>query len=110
MTTAFQPLHDHVLLRQEKHEERTKGGLFLPEPHYPGAKDRQVGAESPRAKWCKAEVLAVGPGVWRDGHLIPPSLKAGDRVLAQAFGGVHIELDEQPLWIVPVTDIMGVMR
>ena len=106
----FDPLHDHILMRKEPHEERTKGGLFIPEPIRPRADQRQGGAESPRLKWCKAEVLAVGPGVWRDGKLIPPSVKPGDRVLVQAFGGVNIEINEEALWVVPATDVLGVLR
>jgi chaperonin GroES len=94
----FAPLHDHVLLRKDKPDEVSRGGIILP----PTSDPKSV-------KYCRAEVLAVGPGVWRDGHLVPPSLKPGDRVLAQSFGGVHIELDEDKLWVVAATDIMGVV-
>ena len=106
----FDPLHDHILMRKQPHEERSAGGLFLPAPAPNSADARTHGGASPRLKWCKAEVLAVGPGVWRDGKLIPPSVKPGDRVLVQALGGVVIEINGESLWVVPATDVLGVVR
>jgi chaperonin GroES len=95
--TQFRPLHDRVVVRRLKSEEKTKGGIIIP--------------DSAKEKPQEGEVIAVGPG-GRDeaGKLIPLDVKAGDKVLFGKWSGTEVKLDGQELLIMKESDIMGVIR
>ena len=92
----FRPLHDRVVVRRIAAEEKTKGGIIIPD----------TAKEKPQ----EGEVIAVGPG-GRDeaGKLIPIDLKAGDRVLFGKWSGTEVKLDGEELLIMKESDIMGVV-
>jgi chaperonin GroES len=92
----FRPLHDRVVVRRIQAEEKTKGGIIIPD----------TAKEKPQ----EGEVVAVGPG-GRDenGKLITMDLKAGDRVLFGKWSGTEVKLDGEELLIMKESDIMGVI-
>ena len=92
----FRPLHDRVLVRRIDAEEKTKGGIIIP--------------DSAKEKPSQGEVVAVGPG-GRDesGKLIPIDVKVGDRVLFGKWSGTEVKLDGEELLIMKESDIMGVV-
>jgi chaperonin GroES len=94
--TRFRPLHDRVVVRRIAAEEKTKGGIIIPD----------TAQEKPQ----EGEVIAVGPG-GRDenGKLIPIDLKAGNRVLFGKWSGTEVKLDGEELLIMKESDIMGVI-
>ena len=94
--TKFRPLHDRVVVRRIEAEEKTKGGIIIPD----------TAKETPQ----EGEVVAVGPG-GRDesGKLIPIDVKAGDRVLFGKWSGTEVKLEGQELLIMKESDIMGVI-
>ena len=93
----FRPLHDRVVVRRLNAEEKTAGGIIIPDT----AKEKPMGGE----------VVAVGPGA-RDekGKVQPLDVKAGDRVLFGKWSGTEIKLDGQELLIMKESDIMGVIE
>ena len=93
----FRPLHDRVVVRRLDGEEKTKGGIIIPE----------TAKEKPQ----EGEVVAVGPGA-RDeaGKLVPLDVKAGDRVLFGKWSGTEVKIDGQDLLIMKESDIMGVLE
>jgi chaperonin GroES len=93
---AFRPLHDRVVLRRLEGEEKTKGGIIIPD----------TAKEKPQ----EGEVVAVGPGA-RDeaGNLVPLDVKAGDRVLFGKWSGTEVKIDGQELLIMKESDILGVV-
>jgi chaperonin GroES len=94
--TKFRPLHDRVVVRRIDADEKTKGGIIIPD----------TAKEKPQ----EGEVIAVGPG-GRDeaGHLIKPDVKEGDRVLFGKWSGTEVKLDGEELLIMKESDIMGVI-
>jgi chaperonin GroES len=94
--TKFRPLHDRVVVKRVEAEEKSKGGIIIPD----------TAKEKPQ----QGEVVAVGPG-GRDenGKLIPIDLKAGDRVLFGKWSGTEVKLDGEELLIMKESDIMGVI-
>ena len=92
----FRPLHDRVVVRRINAEEKTKGGIIIP--------------DTAKEKPSEGEIIAVGPG-GRDenGKLIPIDLKAGDRVLFGKWSGTEVKLDGEDLLIMKESDIMGVI-
>jgi chaperonin GroES len=94
--TKFRPLHDRVVVRRINAEDKTKGGIIIPD----------TAKEKPQ----EGEVIAVGPG-GRDesGKLIPIDVKAGSRVLFGKWSGTEIKLDGEELLIMKESDIMGVI-
>jgi|SRR4249919_3617797 chaperonin GroES len=94
--TKFRPLHDRVVVRRIAAEEKTKGGIIIPD----------TAQEKPQ----EGEVIAVGPG-GRDenGKLIPIDLKPGNRVLFGKWSGTEVKLDGEELLIMKESDIMGVI-
>ena len=92
----FRPLHDRVLVKRIEAEEKTKGGIIIP--------------DTVKEKPQEGEVLSVGPGV-RDesGARIAMSLKEGDRVLFGKWSGTEIKIDGQELLIMKESDVMGVL-
>jgi len=93
----FRPLHDRVVVRRIDAEEKTKGGIIIPD----------TAKEKPQ----EGEVVAAGPG-GRDesGKLIPLDLKAGDRILFGKWSGTEIKLDGEELLIMKESDVMGVVQ
>ena len=94
--TKFRPLHDRIVVRRITAEEKTKGGIIIP--------------DTAQEKPSQGEVIAVGPG-GRDesGKLIPIDLKTGDRVLFGKWSGTEVKLDGEELLIMKESDIMGVL-
>ena len=92
----FRPLHDRVVVRRIDAEEKTAGGIIIPD----------TAKEKPQ----QGEVVAVGPGARDDaGKLVPLDVKAGDRVLFGKWSGTEIKLDGEDLMIMKEEDIMGVV-
>ena len=93
----FFPLHDRVLIRRIEGEEKTAGGLIVP--------------DSAKEKPQEGEVVAIGPGA-RDesGKLIPIDLKAGDRVLFGKWSGTEVKINDEELIIMKESDVMGVLE
>ncbi|MFP1644139.1 co-chaperone GroES [Pontitalea aquivivens] len=93
---AFKPLHDRVLVKRVQSDEKTKGGLIIP--------------DSAKEKPAEGEVIAVGEGARKDsGELIQPSVKVGDRVLFGKWSGTEVTLDGEELLIMKEGDIMGII-
>ena len=91
----FRPLHDRVVVKRLEGEEKSKGGIIIP--------------DSAKEKPQEGMVVAVGPG-GRDeaGKLIPIDLKAGDKVLFGKWSGTEVKIDGEDLLIMKESDIMGV--
>jgi chaperonin GroES len=95
--TSFRPLHDRVVVRRVKEEEKTRGGIIIPE----------TAQEKPQ----EGEVIAVGPGARdEDGEYIKMDVKAGDRVLFGKWSGTEVKIDGEDLLIMKESDIMGVIE
>ncbi|TQS72284.1 co-chaperone GroES [Rhodobacteraceae bacterium] len=93
---AFKPLHDRVLVKRVEGEDKTKGGLIIP--------------ESAKEKPAEGEIIAIGEGARKDsGELIAPSVKAGDRVLFGKWSGTEITLEGEEFLIMKESDIMGIL-
>jgi chaperonin GroES len=92
----FTPLHDRVLVRRIEGEEKTKGGLIIP--------------DSAKEKPSEGEVIAVGEGARKDsGELIPMAVKAGDRILFGKWSGTEVKVDGEDLLIMKESDILGLL-
>ena len=93
----FRPLHDRVVIRRIEEEEKTKGGIIIPD----------TAKEKPQ----EGEVIAAGPGA-RDesGKLVPLDLRAGDRVLFGKWSGTEVKIDGEDLLIMKESDVMGVIE
>jgi chaperonin GroES len=93
----FRPLHDRVVVRRIESDERTKGGIIIPD----------TAKEKPQ----EGEIIAVGPGA-RDesGKLIPLDVKEGDRILFGKWSGTEVKVDGEDLLIMKESDIMGVLE
>jgi len=96
VSMKFRPLHDRVVVKRLEGEEKTKGGIIIPD----------AAKEKPQ----EGEVVAVGPGA-RDeaGKLVPLDLKKGDRVLFGKWSGTEVKIDGQDLIVMKESDIMGVI-
>jgi chaperonin GroES len=92
----FRPLHDRVVVRRVESEEKTKGGIIIPD----------TAKEKPQ----EGEIIAVGSGA-RDeaGKLVPLDVKAGDRILFGKWSGTEVKLDGEDLLIMKESDIMGII-
>ena len=96
MATKIRPLQDRVLVRRVEEEQKTKGGIIIPDT----AKEKPV----------EGEVIAVGSGkVQDDGSVRKPDVQAGDRVLFGKYSGTEIKLDGQEHLILREDDILGVV-
>ena len=95
--TKFRPLHDRVVVKRIEAEDKSKGGIIIPD----------TAKEKPQ----EGQVVAVGPG-GRDenGKLIPMGVKAGDRVLFGKWSGTEVKLDGEELLIMKESDVMGVIE
>ena len=93
---AFKPLHDRVVVKRVQSDEKTKGGLIIP--------------DSAKEKPAEGEVVAVGEGARKDsGELIPMSVKKGDRILFGKWSGTEVTIDGEELLIMKESDILGVI-
>ncbi|WP_143741064.1 co-chaperone GroES, partial [Porphyromonas gingivalis] len=94
---TFRPLHDRILVRRIEADEKTAGGIIIPD----------TAKEKPQ----EGEVIAVGPGA-RDeaGKLVELDVKAGDRILFGKWSGTEIKLDGEDLLIMKESDVMGVIE
>jgi chaperonin GroES len=92
----FRPLHDRVVVRRVESDEKTKGGIIIP--------------DTAKEKPMEGEVVAVGPG-GRDenGKIIPLDVKEGDRILFGKWSGTEVKLDGEDLLIMKESDIMGII-
>src|SRR5687767_6820379 len=93
----FRPLHDRVVVRRIEAEEKSKGGIIIPD----------TAKEKPQ----EGEVIAAGPGA-RDesGKVVPLDVKAGDRILFGKWSGTEVRIDGEDLLIMKESDIMGVIE
>jgi chaperonin GroES len=93
----FRPLHDRVVVRRIDAEEKTAGGIIIPD----------TAKEKPQ----EGEVVAVGPGARNEkGELVPLDVKAGDRVLFGKWSGTEVKIDGEELLIMKESDILGVVE
>lgn len=92
----FRPLHDRVVVKRIEAEEKTAGGIIIP--------------DTAKEKPSQGEVVAAGPGA-RDeaGKLVPLDVKAGDRVLFGKWSGTEVKIDGQDLLIMKESDVMGIV-
>ncbi|MGE5502654.1 MAG: co-chaperone GroES [Ignavibacteriales bacterium] len=94
---GFRPLHDRVLVRRVEAEEKTAGGIIIPD----------TAKEKPQ----EGEVIAVGPGARDDnGKLVALDVKAGDRILFGKWSGTEVKIDGQDLLIMKESDVLGVVE
>jgi chaperonin GroES len=93
----FRPLHDRVVVRRVEQEEKSAGGIIIP--------------DTAKEKPMEGEIVAVGPG-GRDetGKLIPIDVKAGDRVLFGKWSGTEVKIDGEELLIMKESDILGIIE
>jgi chaperonin GroES len=93
---AFRPLHDRVVVKRLEGEEKTKGGIIIP--------------DTVKEKPQEGKVIAVGPG-GRDenGKLTPLDVKAGDRILFGKWSGTEVKIDGEELLIMKESDILGIV-
>ena len=94
---SFRPLHDRVLVRRLEEDEKTAGGIIIP--------------DTAKEKPMEGKVLAVGPGARNEkGEITPLDVKAGDRVLFGKWSGTEVRMDGEELLIMKESDIMGVIE
>ena len=93
----FKPLHDRVVVRRLEEDERSAGGIIIP--------------DTAKEKPMQAEIIAVGPGS-RDekGKVVPLDVKAGDQVIFGKWSGTEVKIDGEELLIMKESDIMGVIE
>ena len=93
---AFTPLHDRVVVRRTEGDEKTAGGLIIP--------------DAAKEKPAEGEVVSVGEGARKDsGELIAMAVKAGDRVLFGKWSGTEVTIDGEELLMMKESDIMGIL-
>jgi chaperonin GroES len=93
---AFKPLHDRVLVRRVEGEEKTKGGLIIP--------------DSAKEKPAEGEIVACGEGARKDsGELIAMTVKKGDKVLFGKWSGTEVTINDEELMIMKESDILGIL-
>ena len=94
---SFKPLRDRIAVERVSEEEKSKGGIIIP--------------DTAREKPSEGKVVAVGPGTRnKDGKLVPLDVKVGDRVLFGKWSGTEVKIDGQDLLIMKEYDIMGVIE
>ena len=94
---AFRPLHDRVVVKRIEGEEKTKGGIIIP--------------DSAKEKPQEGKVVAIGPGARdKSGKLVPLDVKAGDRVLFGKWSGSEVKIDGEDLLIMKESDVLGVVN
>ncbi|NOZ51676.1 MAG: co-chaperone GroES [Gammaproteobacteria bacterium] len=91
------PLHDYVIIRRKEEEHLSAGGIVIPD----------AATEKP----VQGEVLTVGNGrIDKQGKVVPPDVKSGDRVLFGEYAGTEIKLEDEELFVMHETDIMAVLE
>ncbi|APX12239.1 co-chaperone GroES [Tateyamaria omphalii] len=94
---ALKPLHDRVLVRRTESEEKTAGGLIIP--------------DSAKEKPSEGEIVSAGPGARKDsGELIEMAVKGGDKVLFGKWSGTEVTIDGEELLMMKESDIMGIIE
>ncbi|MCY3873107.1 MAG: co-chaperone GroES [Rhodobacteraceae bacterium] len=94
---AFKPLHDRVLVRRIESDEKTAGGLIIP--------------DSAKEKPSEGEIISCGEGARKDsGELIPMSVKAGDRILFGKWSGTEVTIDGEEMLIMKESDVLGILE
>ena len=92
----FRPLHDRVVVRRLEEDERTAGGIIIP--------------DTAKEKPMQGEVVAVGPGARNEaGKIVPLDVKAGDRILFAKWSGTEVKMDGKELLIMKESDVMGIL-
>ncbi len=95
--TDFVPLHDRVVVRRLNAEEKTKGGIIIP--------------DTAKEKPMEGEIVAAGPGARNEaGALVPLDVKAGDRVLFGKWSGTEVKINGEDLLIMKESDILGIIK
>ncbi len=93
----FRPLHDRVVVRRLEQEEKTSGGIIIP--------------DTAKEKPMEGEIIAAGPGARNEtGQLVPLDVKVGDRVLFGKWSGTEVKIDGEELMIMKESDIMGIIE
>ena len=93
----FRPLHDRVLVKRIEQEEKTSGGIIIP--------------DTAKEKPMEGEIIAVGPGARKeDGEIAPLDVKAGDRVLFGKWSGTEVKIEGQELLIMKESDVLGIIQ
>jgi chaperonin GroES len=93
----FRPLHDRILVRRLEEDDKTAGGIIIP--------------DTAKEKPMKGEVLAVGPGARnKKGALVPMEVKVGDQILFGKWSGNEVKIDGEELMIMGESDVMGVFE
>jgi chaperonin GroES len=94
---AFRPLHDRVVVRRIEEDQRTAGGIIIP--------------DTAKEKPMQGEIVAVGPGARNEkGELVPLEVKAGDTVLFGKWSGTEVKIDGEELMIMKESDILGIVE
>jgi len=94
---SFRPLHDRVLIRRVGQEEKTRGGIIIP--------------DTAQEKPMEGEVIAAGPGARNEqGQVTPLDVKEGDRILFGKWSGTEVKIDGEELLIMKESDIMGIVE
>ena len=94
---SFRPLHDRVVVRRLDAEEKTAGGIIIP--------------DTAQEKPMEGEIVAVGPGARNEqGQIVALDVKAGDRILFGKWSGTEVKLDGEELLIMKESDIMGIIE
>ncbi len=94
---AFKPLHDRVLVRRIESDEKTAGGLIIP--------------DSAKEKPSEGEIISCGEGARKDsGELIPMSVKSGDRILFGKWSGTEVTIDGEEMLIMKESDVLGILE
>jgi chaperonin GroES len=93
----FRPLHDRVVVKRVEQEEKSKGGIIIPD----------TAKEKPQ----EGEVIAVGPGARNEkGEIVPLDVKAGDRVLFGKWSGTEVKIEGEELLIMKESDLLGIIE
>ncbi|HVH80387.1 MAG TPA: co-chaperone GroES [Stellaceae bacterium] len=92
----LKPLHDRVVIRRLEEDEKTAGGIIIP--------------DTAKEKPMRGEVLAVGPGAREDGKLVPLDVRVGDIVLFGKWSGTEVKLDGEEVVIMKEADLMGIIE
>ncbi len=91
----IRPLHDRIIVKRVTEEEKTKGGIIIP--------------DSAKEKPQEGKVVAVGKGRLEDGKLVPMEVKAGDRILFSKYSGNEIKIDGDDLLIMKEDEVLGIL-
>jgi chaperonin GroES len=96
MKVSFRPLHDRVVVKRIEEENRTAGGIIIP--------------DTAKEKPMQGEVLAVGPGARNEkGEIVPLDVKVGDRILFGKWSGTEVKIEGEELLIMKESDVMGII-